>query len=65
MREAFAYAFDREDYCRQRFDLCKPTLSMVPPGAPGSIETDAYAFDPEQARQALAARRASRDHHGR
>ena len=54
VREAFAYAFDREDYCRQRFDLCTPTLSMVPPGAPGSIETDAYAFDPEQARQALA-----------
>jgi oligopeptide transport system substrate-binding protein len=54
VREAFAYAFDREDYCGKRYDLCTPTLSMVPPGAPGSIETDAYAFDPDRARQALA-----------
>ncbi len=54
VREAFAYAFDREGYCRQRFGLCTPTLSMVPPGAPGAIETDAYAFNPKRARQALA-----------
>jgi oligopeptide transport system substrate-binding protein len=54
VRAAFAYAFDREDYCRKRYNLCTPTLSMVPPGAPGSIETDAYAFDPDRARQALA-----------
>jgi oligopeptide transport system substrate-binding protein len=27
---------------------------MIPPGLPGSIETDAYAFDPAKARQALA-----------
>ena len=30
-------------------------LSWIPPGVPGAIETDAYAFDPEKARQALAA----------
>jgi oligopeptide transport system substrate-binding protein len=54
VREAFAYAFDREEYCQQRYGLCTPTLSMIPPGAPGYIETDGFAFDPEQARQALA-----------
>jgi oligopeptide transport system substrate-binding protein len=54
MREAFSYAFDREAYCRQRYGLCTPTLSMIPPGVTGSIETNAYAFDPEKARQALA-----------
>ena len=55
VREAFAYAFDREAYCRQiRYGLCTPTLSMVAPGVAGSIETDAYAFNPEKARQALA-----------
>jgi oligopeptide transport system substrate-binding protein len=55
VREAFAYAFDREDYCRLlSYGNCATTLSMIPPGMPGSIETDASAFDPEKARQALA-----------
>ena len=55
MREAFAYAFDREAWCREiEFGDCMPTLSWIPPGFPGYIETDAYAFDPEKARQALA-----------
>ena len=55
MRAAFAYAFDRDAYCRQLiYSSCTATLSMIPPGLPGSIETDAYAFDPEKARQALA-----------
>ena len=56
MREAFAYAFDREAYCRKLMLTAPvpPTLSMIPPGVPGHIETDAYAFDPEKARQALA-----------
>jgi oligopeptide transport system substrate-binding protein len=55
VREAFAYGFDRERYCRQvLFSLCAPTLSWIPPGVHGAIETDAYAFDPEKARQALA-----------
>jgi oligopeptide transport system substrate-binding protein len=56
VREAFAYAFDRDAFCR-RLALggnCLLTLSMIPPGAPGHIETDAYAFDPQKARQALA-----------
>jgi oligopeptide transport system substrate-binding protein len=55
VREAFAYAFDRDAYCLDlSFGLCNSTLSMVSPGAPGYIETDAFAFDPEKARQALA-----------
>jgi oligopeptide transport system substrate-binding protein len=56
VRQAFAYAFDREAFCRQiaYAGACLLTLSMIPPAMPGSIETDAYAFDPEQARQALA-----------
>lgn len=55
VREAFAYAFDRETYCAViRAGDCTPTLSWIPPGIPGSIETDAYAFDPDAAVAALA-----------
>ena len=55
VREAFAYAFDRDAYCEVlSYGDCTPALSMVPPGMPGAIETDAYAFDPVRARQALA-----------
>ena len=55
MREAFAYAFDRETYCAMiRNGDCTPTLSWIPAGLPGSIATDKYAFDPEAAKQALA-----------
>jgi oligopeptide transport system substrate-binding protein len=55
VREAFAYAFDRETYCAEvRSGDCTPTLSWIPPGIPGAIETDRFAFDPEAARQALA-----------
>src|SRR5688572_24250049 len=56
VRQAFAYAFARDAYCRQlAYGSCTATLSMIPPGMPGAIETDAYSFDPEKARQALAA----------
>jgi oligopeptide transport system substrate-binding protein len=55
VREAFAYAFDRETYCSAiRSGDCTPTLSWIPEGIPGSIETDAYAFDPDAAVQALS-----------
>jgi oligopeptide transport system substrate-binding protein len=55
VREAFAYAFDRETYCAEvREGDCTPALSWIPPGTPGAIETDAFAFDPEAAKQALA-----------
>lgn len=55
VREAFAYAFDRETYCRELYSGdCLSTHSWVPPGIPGAVESDAYAFDPERARRALA-----------
>ena len=55
VRQAFAYAFDRETYCTEvRSGDCTPALSWIPPGTPGAIETDRFAYDPEAARQALA-----------
>ena len=55
VREAFAYGFDREAFCRViQYSICTPALSWIPPGVPGHIETDAFAFDPQKARQALA-----------
>ena len=55
VREAFAYAFDRETYCSViRNGDCVPTLSWIPEGILGSIETDAFAFDAAAAVQALA-----------
>jgi oligopeptide transport system substrate-binding protein len=54
VREAFAYGFDRAAYCAEVGGGCAPALSWVPPGVPGHIETEAYAFDPERARRALA-----------
>lgn len=56
VREAFAYAFDRDAWCLQmRYGACSPHLSWIPSRVPGAIETDAFAFDPERARAALAA----------
>jgi oligopeptide transport system substrate-binding protein len=56
VREAFAYGFDREGFCRDIWSgACFPALSWIPEGVPGHIETDAFAYDPEKARQALAA----------
>lgn len=55
VREAFSYAIDRETLCTEVLaGTCIPTLSFIPPGLPGSIETDKYGFDPEAAAQALA-----------
>ena len=55
VREAFAYAIDRETLCADlRSGDCLPTRSFIPAGLPGAIETDQYAFDPEAAKQALA-----------
>jgi oligopeptide transport system substrate-binding protein len=55
VREAFAYAFDRETYAR---DIANgsviPTLTWIPEGLPGTVETEQFAFDPEAAKQALA-----------
>ena len=56
VRKAFAYAWDRETACTViENGACVPSLSWVPPGIDGSIETDAYAFDPDKARAELAA----------
>ena len=55
VREAFAYAFDRETWCAEVFaGGCLPTTTWIPEGIPGHIEDATYAFDPEKARQALA-----------
>lgn len=55
VREAFAYAMDRETLCADlRGGDCTPTLSWIPEGVAGAIESDAFAFDPEAAVQALA-----------
>src|ERR687898_1215238 len=55
VREAFAYAFDRETHCVEvRLGDCTPTLSWIPEGVPGAIESEKYGFDPDAATQALA-----------
>lgn len=55
VREAFAYAIDRETLCADmRSGDCLPTVSFIPVGLPGAIETEQYAFNPDAARQALA-----------
>ncbi len=55
VREAFAYAYDRQQYCEEfQSGGCIPTYSWIPPGVPGAIETDVFAFDPAAARRALA-----------
>ena len=46
-----AYGLDRETYCAEvRSGDCVPAFSWIPPGVPGYIETDAFAFDPDKAR---------------
>jgi oligopeptide transport system substrate-binding protein len=56
VREAFAYAFDRDAWClKMMYGGCTPQLSWIPAGVPGSIDTEDFAFDPEKARAALAA----------
>jgi len=55
VREAFAYALDRKTYCELiRNGDCIPTYSWIPPGVAGALDSAAYAFDPDKARQALA-----------
>jgi len=55
VREAFAYATDRETLCAEVLaGTCSPTLSFIPAGLPGSVETDKFGFDPEAAKKALA-----------
>jgi len=55
VRQVASTAFDRDTYCTViRNGDCSPTLSWIPTGLPGSIESDKYGFDPEAAKAALA-----------
>jgi oligopeptide transport system substrate-binding protein len=55
VREAFSYAIDRETLCAVvRSGNCAPTLTWIPPGVAGAIESDAFGYDPDAAVQALA-----------
>jgi oligopeptide transport system substrate-binding protein len=55
VRQAFAYAFDRETYCTEILQgTCVPAYSWVPEDVPGAIQSEAFKFDPEAAKQALA-----------
>lgn len=56
VREAFAYALDRESWVRDVLKgLGSPTLTWIPPGYPGYKEGETrWGYDPEKARQAIA-----------
>ena len=55
VREAFAYAIDRETLCAEiRSGNCVPTLSWIPPGSPAPSKPTSTRFDPDAAKQALA-----------
>jgi oligopeptide transport system substrate-binding protein len=56
VREAFAYAFDREGYVRDALkDTDIPTLTWIPTGYPGNDPNETrYNLDPEKAKQLLA-----------
>jgi len=56
VRKAFSQAFDRETYCAEiRSGDCVPTLTWIPEGIPGHIESDKYGYDEEAAKASLAA----------
>lgn len=54
-RQAFAKAFDREDYCRNVVVICQPAnAGFIPPGVPGHDAADTFQrFDPAAARALL------------
>ena len=55
VRQAFSMAFDRDTYCAVvRNGDCNATLSWMPAGIPGAIETDEWGFNPDAAKAALA-----------
>jgi oligopeptide transport system substrate-binding protein len=56
VREAFAYALDREAWVNDVLQgLGSPTLTWIPPGFPGFQEGETrYGYDPEKAKQTLA-----------
>jgi oligopeptide transport system substrate-binding protein len=57
VREAFIYALDREGFVKDVLKgMGSPALTWIPPGFPGyDAEETRYAFDPEAAKQAIAA----------
>ena len=56
VREAFAYAFDREGYARDALKGTEvPSLTWIPPGYPGYDQAETrYGYDPEKAKALLA-----------
>jgi len=56
VREAFAYALDREGWVTDVLrGLGSPTLTWIPPGFPGYDASEArWSYDPEKAKQAIA-----------
>ncbi|KAB8144970.1 peptide ABC transporter substrate-binding protein [Chloroflexia bacterium SDU3-3] len=55
VREAFAYAFDRDTFCETlRNGDCVAAYSWLPTDLAGAITDQPYKFDPEKAKQALA-----------
>lgn len=56
VREAFAYAFDRESFIRDALNGSGvKTLTWIPPGYPGyDADEQRYDYDPEKAKQLLA-----------
>lgn len=55
VREAFAYALDREAWVQDVLrGLGSPTLTWIPPGYPGyDAEENRWGYDPEKAKQLL------------
>ncbi len=56
VREAFAYALDREGWVQDVLrGLGSPTLTWIPPGYPGyDAAENRWGFDPDAAKQAIA-----------
>ena len=56
VREAFAYAIDRETWVRDVLSgLGSPALTWIPPGFPGfDAEEKRFAYDPEAAKKSIA-----------
>ncbi len=55
VRQAFAQAIDRDAWVHDVLQgLGKPTQSFIPPGFPGYMKSDQWAFDPAKAKQSLA-----------
>jgi oligopeptide transport system substrate-binding protein len=56
VRQAFAYALDRDRWVKDIFQgLAAPTLTWIPPGFPGYKQGEArYKYDPKAANKAIA-----------